>query len=370
MKSFVEFVRAQPVLVISFAAALLTMIAVPPDMKYVDYCNFGVLAELFGLMIAVAGLRSAGIFETLTGFLLKKAGNVRRLSLIFITVCFFTSMVITNDVALITFVPLTILAFAKTGDEKSRIMTIVLETAAANLGSMMTPFGNPQNLFIYDKYGLTAGQFIQTMLPVGTVCLVILLLLSLAIPAVPCTAEHEHHRKISGKRVTVYLLLFAVCIITVFKLLPFWVCAAAAILTALVFDRGLLLKADYALLTTFVCFFVFVGNISRIDAVYSFFSGILAGREILVSSLLSQVISNVPAAVMLSGFTANGTALLVGVNIGGLGTPIASMASLISLQLYRVTGTADSKRYIAVFSAVNFGMLALLLPLCILFFRH
>ena len=154
-----------------------------------------------------------------------------------------------------------------------------------------------------------------------------------------------------------------------FKLLPFWVCAAAAIVTALIFDRWLLLKADYALLLTFVCFFIFVGNISRIDAVYNFFSGILEGSEILVSALLSQMISNVPAAVMLSGFTRNGTALLIGVNVGGLGTPIASMASLISLQAYRLTDRADGKRYIAWFSAVNFGMLALLLTGCILIWQ-
>lgn len=366
MKNVISFCRSQPVLVISFTAAVITMFIVPPDIKYTGYCNLSVLAELFALMIAVAGLRSVGIFERLTGILLKKAGNVRRLAQIFITVCFFSSMLITNDVALITFVPLTILSFAGIDDEKSKILTIVLETAAANLGSMMTPIGNPQNLYIYDEYGLTAAQFVQTMLPTGIISLVCLLALSLMIPEESCSSDHEPHKKISYRLMTVYLLLFAVCIAAVFKLLPFWVCAAAAVITALVFDRFLLLKADYALLTTLVCFFVFVGNISRIDAVYGFFSGIVTGSEIIVSALLSQVISNVPAAVMLSGFTDNGTALLTGVNIGGLGTPIASMASLISLQMYRLTNNADPKRYMAWFSAVNFGMLAFLLAVSML----
>ena len=370
MKSMMSFFRAQPVLVISFVAAAATMFFIPPDAKYVDYCNFSVLAELFALMIAVAGLRSVGLFERLTEILLKKAGTLRRLSLIFVLLCFFSSMLITNDVALITFVPLTILAFAKTEDERSRIMTIVLETAAANLGSMMTPIGNPQNLYIYDRYGLTAAQFVQTMLPIGALSLAALILLTLTIPKTECSSKHEHHKRISYKRMAVYLVLFAVCIAVVFKLLPFWVCAAAAAATALILDRNLLLKADYALLLTFVCFFIFVGNISRIGAVNDFFSGILTGNEILISALLSQVISNVPAAVMLSGFTANGTALLIGVNVGGLGTPIASMASLISLQMYRLTSTAKPKRYIALFSAVNFGMLAIFLLLSVILWQN
>lgn len=369
MKKMMDFCKAQPVLVISFVAALITMIFIPPDSKYVDYCNFSVLAELFALMIAVAGLRSAGIFERLTEFMLKKAGTVRRLARILVIVCFFSSMLITNDVALITFVPLTLLAFAKIDDERSKILTIVLETAAANLGSMLTPIGNPQNLYIYDEFDMTALQFITTMLPIGAISLVCLLLLTMLISKEKCQSRHEHYKKISGRLLVVYSLLFALCIATVFKLLPFWVCAAAAIVTALIFDRWLLLKADYALLLTFVCFFIFVGNISRIDAVYNFFSGILEGSEILVSALLSQVISNVPAAVMLSGFTRNGTALLIGVNVGGLGTPIASMASLISLQAYRLTEKSDGRKYIAWFSAVNFGMLALLLVICMLFPR-
>ncbi|MBQ9383022.1 MAG: citrate transporter [Ruminiclostridium sp.] len=363
------FFKSQPVLVIAFIAAVVTMFFVPPDAQYLGYCNFGVLAELFALMIAVAGLKSAGIFEKLTSALLKKAGSVRRLAQIFTLLCFFLSMLVTNDVALITFVPLTLLTFSAINDDRARIITIVLETAAANLGSMMTPIGNPQNLYIYDEYGLSAGEFIMTMLPAGIISLVCLLLLTLLVPKTACKPAESGAAEISKKLAVIYAILFAVCVITVFKLLPFWVCAAAAIAAAVIFDRKLLLKADYALLATFICFFVFVGNIARIDAVHDFFSGIMAGREILVSALLSQGISNVPAAVMLRGFTANGTALLAGVNIGGLGTPIASMASLISLQFYRKAEGAHSARYLAVFSAVNFAMLALLLAVYIVLIR-
>ena len=151
------FFRAQPVLVIAFAAAVVTMFIIPPDAEYLGYCNFSVLAELFALMIAVAGLKSAGIFEKLTSVLLKRVGSVRRLTQVFTVLCFFSSMLVTNDVALITFVPLTLLTFSAASDSRSTIFTVVLETAAANLGSMMTPIGNPQNLYIYDEYGLTAG---------------------------------------------------------------------------------------------------------------------------------------------------------------------------------------------------------------------
>ncbi len=366
IKKVLSFCKAQPVLIAAFTAAVVTMFFVPPDAQYIDYCNFGVLAELFGLMIAVAGLRSVGIFERLTAFMLKKAGSVRRLSQIFVLVCFFSSMLVTNDVALITFVPLTLLAYAGIHDERSRIITVVLETVAANLGSMMTPVGNPQNLYIYDEFGLNAMQFVSAMLPAGLISLVLILLLSLLIPKTVCDTAKKQQERISGGLTAVYGAVFVLCVLAVFKVIPYPICAAAAVIAALATDRKLLLKADYALLATFICFFIFVGNISRVGEVSAFFSEILAGREVFVSAMLSQVISNVPAAVMLSGFTTNGTALLVGVNLGGLGTPIASMASLISLQFYRSSENASTGKYMAVFTAVNFGMLAVLLAVQLL----
>ena len=365
-RKILSFIKAQPVLTAAFVLAVTTMFFIPPDEQYIGYCNFGVLAELFSLMIAVAGLRGAGVFEKLTSFLLERTGSVRRLSQIFVLVCFFSSMLVTNDVALITFVPLTLLAFAGIDDPRSRIITIVLETVAANLGSMMTPVGNPQNLYIYDEYSLTAMEFVTALLPAGAISLVLIMLLSLLVPKTSCSTERKPPEKISSGKTAVFAALFVLCLLTVFRVLPYPVCAAAAVAAALFTDRKLLLKADYALLATFVCFFIFVGNISRIGEVSAFFSEILTGREIIVSALLSQVISNVPAAVMLSGFTGNGTALMIGVDIGGLGTPIASMASLISLQLYRSSENPQTGRYMAVFSAVNFGMLAILLAVQLL----
>ena len=361
MEKVWKFIKAQPVLVIAFILAVATMFIVPPDREYIGYCNRTVLIELFALMAAVAGLRSIGIFDTVTRVILQKTGTVRRLGAVMILICFFSAMLVTNDVALITFVPLTLLIYSNIKDDKSLILTIVLESAAANLGSMMTPVGNPQNLFLYDKYGLTAMTFVKTMLPVGALGLAAVLLLTLFLPKDKCEAPKRSEAKLPVIKAAVYTGVFVLCIAAVFRLVPDWVCLIAAIAAALICDVKLLLKIDYILLATFVCFFVFVGNIARIDAVSEFFSGILTGRELIVSALLSQVISNVPAAVMLAEFTDNGTQLLLGVDIGGFGTIIASMASLIAFQTYRGSERAQTGKYMGVFTLVNVTLLVLLL---------
>lgn len=361
MEKIRKFIKAQPVMVISFILAVVTMFIVPPDREYIGYCNRTVLIELFALMAAVAGLRSIGIFDKATRLILQKAGTVRRLGAVMILICFFSAMLVTNDVALITFVPLTLLIYGSINDEKSLILTIVLESAAANLGSMMTPVGNPQNLFLYDKFGLTAMIFLKTMLPVGTLGLAAVLGLTLLLPKDKCKAPEPKNEKIPIFKAAVYTGLFLMCIAAVFRLVPDWVCLLAALVAAVICDVKLLMKVDYILLATFVCFFVFVGNIARIGAVSDFFSHILSGKELVVAALLSQLISNVPAAVMLAEFTNQGTALLLGVDIGGFGTIIASMASLIAFQIYRGSKEAKTGKYMTVFTAVNVALLVLLL---------
>ena len=359
----IKFIKSQPVLAISFVAAAVTMFIVPPDAKYAGYINTTVLIELFALMIAVAGFRSVGVFDRATDLMLRKAGTIRRLGLIFILLCFFSSMLVTNDVALITFVPLTLMIFSGIKDERSRILTIVIETAASNLGSMLTPVGNPQNLYIYDHYRLTMMDFVRTMLPSGALSLAALILLTLLLPKTECGTHKSDKSEIKKAPTIAYALLFAACLLVVFRVLPEWVILAAEVIIALVFDWNLLLKADYPLLATFVCFFVFVGNIARVGAVNDFFSEMISGRELIVSILLSQVISNVPAALMLSGFTDNGTELLLGVDLGGLGTIIASLASLISFQFYRKSEGAKAGKYLLVFTGIS---IVLLIPLLIM----
>ena len=363
MRRIISFCKAQPVLVISFFAAVVTACIIPPDREYLGYCNRSVLIELFALMTAVGGLRSVGLFEHATKLLFRMVRNVRQLGVIFIMLCFVSSMLVTNDVALLTYVPLTLLVFQKISGagEREKILTIVLESVAANLGSMLTPIGNPQNLYLFDFYHMGMVDFVRTLLPYGTIGFVCLLLLTLLLSPLPCNTEEQIVKPIPKVQTGGYSILFLFCLLTVFRVVPDWVCLIVAILVALVLDARLLLKVDYALLATFVCFFIFVGNISRIETVRTFFSVILNGREVLVSALLSQCISNVPAAVMLSGFTEQGTALLLGVDIGGFGTLIASMASLIAFQFYRNEEHAHAGKYMLWFSVVNFGMLLVLL---------
>ena len=356
-----KFIRSQPVLVIAFIAAALSMLAVPPDREYPGYINRTVLIQLFALMTAVAGFRSAGIFEKVTAYMLKEAGTLRRLGIVFVVLCWVSSMLVTNDVALLTFVPLTLLIYTGVKDEKSRIITVVLETAAANMGSMLTPIGNPQNIFLYTKYHMSPWEFTSAMLPTGLLSMGIILALTRLLPGTPLETKQEKEGSILKIPAIAFTILFMICLSSVLRLTPDWVCLLAALIIALIIDPKILLKVDYALLATFVCFFVFVGNIARIEPVRDFFSGMIGGRELIVSALLSQFISNVPAAVMLSGFTDNGRELLLGVDIGGLGTIIASLASLISFQIYRKSEGAQPLRYMKYFSVTGFAMLAVLL---------
>lgn len=280
MKRFLQWWKGQPVLGISLLAALVSMCFVPPDAGYLSYCNRAVLIQLFCLMLTVAGLRSIGVFEQVTQNLLKRAGTVRRVGLFLVQLCFFSAMLVTNDVALLTFVPLTLLLFRDIGDEKSRIRVIVLETAAANLGSMMTPVGNPQNLYLYAAYQLHTGDFFRTMLPAGVLSWLVLLGLSFLLPKTPCAGKPGETTLpvIPKKPAAVYLLLFLVCLLTVFRVIPDWLCLVLTAVLVFFCDKKLFAQADYCLLGTFVCFFVFVGNIARVDAVRAFFARRDAGQ--------------------------------------------------------------------------------------------
>lgn len=361
IKHFLQWCKGQPVLLISFIIALISMCIIPPDSQYFSYCNRSVLIQLFCLMITVAGFRSIGVFENMTQFLLRKAGTVRRLGFLLINLCFFSSMLVTNDVALLTFVPLTLLLFQQIKDSKSLIWVIVLETVSANLGSMLTPIGNPQNLYIYAEYELNVISFLKTMLPCGILSYLCLIFLSIKLPRLPCSTLVDITLSIPKKKAFMCLFMFLFCLLTVLRIIPDWICLLVTLIFTIILNYKLFAKVDYALLGTFICFFIFVGNISRISAVQNLFSNIIQEHELIVSILLSQCISNVPATVMLSGFTQNAKSLLLGVNIGGLGTLIASLASLISYQFYSKSKGAKSGHYLMIFSLINFSMLMLLL---------
>lgn len=367
MEKLRKWIQKEAVLVTAAVCALVSMFFCPPSAAYLGYIDLRVLCLLFCLMAVVAGLQECGLFLALAQKLLSGRRKFRLITLSLVLLPFFTSMLITNDVALITFVPFAILVLGLVGRTKDLIWVVVLQTAAANLGSMATPVGNPQNLFLYARYQLGAAQFFQVMGPLTLLCFLGLGIGALCVKNETLQVRFEQEHKIQNPRkLGLFLGLFILCLLSVFRVLPYGLLTGIVALCLLVWDRPLFKAVDYSLLATFVCFFIFAGNLGQLEAVRGFLAGLLEKNTLLTGALASQFISNVPAAVLLAGFTENWKGLLLGTNIGGLGTPIASLASLISLKAYLRHPEAQPGKYLLWFSAVNFGGLALLLGICML----
>lgn len=351
------FLREETVLCASSALAVFSMFIVPPDGQYAGYIDVRVLALLFSLMVVTAGLQKQGVFSVLASALLPKAEHTGQLRLMLVFLCFFSSMFITNDVALITFVPFTVVVYTMAGLRPQMMTVIILQTIAANLGSMLTPIGNPQNLYLYSVSGMSMTEFIKTMAGLTAVSGVLLWLCCVLPRRRLLKSAFEKQRLIPDRKgklcIGFYAVLFFVSLLSVLRILPYQAPLLLAAAGAALTDRSVLKKVDYGLLITFVSFFVFIGNIGRIEAVKDILSEILKGRECIVGFLSSQIISNVPAAVLLSGFTDNWRELLKGVNIGGLGTLIASMASLISYKLYVKEEPEKKMKYLLYFTGMN-----------------
>ena len=369
MKLFKLFLKNETVLCVSFLLAVLSAFVIKPDMLYLTYPDYRTIALLFCLMIIVAGFQSLGIFRMLGHFLITRAGSIRGLSVVMILLSFFSSMVITNDVTLITFVPFTILVLRMSGRVERILKLVVLETIAANLGSMATPIGNPQNLYLYSISDLTAGEFMQAVLPYAGLSLILLVivvfvgkdepLLDVSVKDEPEKRAEKKAGRVLGQAMPLLILLI-LCLLVVFRILPYQPVLICVILVILVIKRKLYLSVDYFLLLTFLCFFVFIGNMKRIPQVSEFLVSAVQGRELLAGILTSQIISNVPAAILLSGFSSDYSALLTGVNLGGLGTLIASLASLISFKFF-VKEYPDKKvAFLKVFTIWNLLFLLVL----------
>lgn len=359
-----SFFRRETVFCVSAVLAVLSMLLVPPDSGYLGYPDYRTLALLFCLMSIVAGFRSLGVFERMGRSLIRRASSLRSLSGVLVLLCFFCSMVITNDVTLLTFVPFTLLVFQMIGQEDRVMFVVILETLAANLGSMATPIGNPQNLYLFSAAQMTAGQFARAVLPYAAVSLALLLAALLLQPAVPVqdtAPEDSPPAALSWRKLLPYLALLVLCLLVVFRLLPYGAALAAVLLVILVMDRRLFRSVDYVLLLTFLCFFVFIGNLKRIPEVNSLLRALVEGHELWAGILGSQVISNVPAAILLSGFTEDFAALLTAVNLGGLGTLIASLASLISYKFFAAAYPRRKGRYFWRFTLWNLLFLAILI---------
>lgn len=373
MKALMKFIKKEIVLWIALALAVLSMFVVKPDSRYLGYVDFRTLAILFCLMAVVAGFKRQGVFELLAEKLLSVAGSVRGMVTVLVLLCFFMSMVITNDVALITFVPFTIAVMGRTEagiKERWLLKTVVMQTIAANLGSMLTPIGNPQNLYLFGLSDLGVGGFVRLMLPYTLLSL--LLLLGWIFCAsrrdkktVDKAAESEgtepgkKRGSGSAERMIAYSVLAVISLLAVGHIIPYWAAFASVLAYTLCRDRKVLSQVDYALLCTFAALFVLIGNIGRIPVFRDFLMRMTEGREIAVSVAASQIMSNVPAAILLSGFTNRIEGLIVGTNLGGLGTMIASMASLISFKYIAAAGERRG-RYFLLFTAANLVFLAVL----------
>lgn len=384
-----ELFQKETVCCIAFLLAVISIFFVSPSKNYISYIDFRVLALLFCLMAVVRGFSSIGVFTRLGTMLLHKVHSLRTLAALFVFLCFFFSMLITNDVALITFVPFTILVLSMADQRQALIPVIVLETIAANLGSMLTPLGNPQNLYLYTISGLSIGAFVRIMLPYSFVSAILLLIFILFLPKdtvstataantanstntvtasntsnVICEAVKA--RKNPRILFTAYLILFLLCLLTVLHILPYQIMFLLVLTGFLLLDYRILKDVDYFLLLTFLCFFIFIGNMKQISLVHELISKLLVHHEVLMGIGASQIISNVPAAILLSGFTDDYSALLIGVNLGGLGTLIASLASLISFKFYTNSEGSDTRRFLGIFTLYNVIFLGVLFVLSLI----
>lgn len=354
------FVKKNVVMVIAFLAAVATSFVVPFDDQYLGYFDFKTLTCLFCVLAVVCALKDIRFFYMLARRIVHLFRNARASILALVYITFIGSMLIANDMALLTFLPLGYLVLTTTRKEKYMPFTFIMQNIAANLGGMLTPFGNPQNLFLYTKFSIPNGEFVSIMAPPFALAVALITVCCIAFVKTDALEVPDEDISLPPARTALYLALFALAIAIVFRGIPYWIGLVIIPTTLLFVDRKALLEVDYPLLLTFVFFFVFAGNMGRIEAVRSFFSNLLSKDTLVFSTLSCQFISNVPSAILLSQFTSNYRALLVGVNIGGVGTLIASLASLITFREYVKHNPGKAGSYIAMFSIFNFGFLIVL----------
>lgn len=366
-KEFISFAKKNAVLLIAICAALITSFIVPPDKEYLGYFDFKTLSCLFSVLAVVCALRNIRFFTILARKIVKLCKNSRLCVLTLVYITFIGSMLIANDMALITFLPLGFFALDSTGKQKYLPFTFIMQNIAANLGGMLTPFGNPQNLYLYTKFNIPTGEFTLIMLFPFIVSIAMITLCCIIFVKSEPLFIIPKEEKLNVKKAIFYAVLFALSILAVFRVVHYLIALWIILIALIIVDHKALAKVDYGLLLTFCAFFVFAGNMSRIPAINTLLSNLLAENTLLFSALSCQCISNVPSAILLSNFTKNYSDLLLGVNIGGVGTLISSLASLITFREYTNLYPSSSGRYLLKFSAFNFTFLILLLMLQTIF---
>ena len=355
-----SFLRKNVVMVVALLAAVVTAFIIPPDRAYLDYFDVKTLTCLFCVLAVVCALKNIRFFYILAKKIVQCFRNAKMAVLALVYITFIGSMLIANDMALLTFLPLGYLVLSSTGKQKYMAFTFVMQNIAANLGGMLTPFGNPQNLYLYTKFTIPTMEFMQIMLLPFLVAVALITVCCLIfVKAEPLTVEDERVQ-LPVWRTVLYLALFALAIAIVFRGIPYWIGLLIIPAVLLAVDRQALKMVDYPLLLTFVFFFVFAGNMARIELVRNIFSGLLGKSTLLFSILSCQVISNVPSAILLSQFTENYRELLLGVNIGGVGSLIASLASLITFREYTAHNPGKTGSYMRTFTLFNFLFLVVL----------
>jgi len=355
------FIKKNAVMLIALIAAIITSIIVPIDKKYINYFDFKTLTCLFCVLAVVCALKNIDFFYLLAKKVVRIFKNARLCILALVYITFIGSMLIANDMALLTFLPLGYLVLTTTKKEKYMAFTFIMQNIAANLGGMLTPFGNPQNLYLYTKFNIPNIEFIKIMAPPFILSVILITICCVIFVKKEELLIDDEKIELNTIKTTIYLMLFSLAIAIVFRTIPYIIGLIVIPITIFFMDRKALKMVDYPLLLTFVFFFVFSGNMSRIESVRDFFSYLLDKSTLVFSTLSCQVISNVPSAILLSQFTENYKELLVGVNIGGVGTLIASLASLITFREYVKHNPKKTGYYIGMFSAFNFGFLAMLL---------
>ena len=353
------FIHRHTVLTIALFLAVVTSFIVKPDREYIGYFDFKTLCCLFCTLAVVCALKNIRFFTYLSRRIVVLAGNLRSAVLCLVYITFIGSMLLANDMALITFLPLGYFVLTRTEKKEYMAFVFIMQNIAANLGGMLTPFGNPQNLYLYSYYKIPNVEFLKIMFPPFILSLIMIIACCFIVKKEPAEIKDDVYYTLDKPKTIIYLVLFALSVCSVLRVFPFYIGVGIATIGVLILDRKAFKTVNYPLLLTFCAFFVFSGNMSRIDAVHRLIGGLLDKNTLLVSVLSCQVISNVPSATLLCKFTSSYAPLLAGVNVGGLGTPIASLASLITLGKYKETGENTAK-YLGKFLLVNFSFLIIL----------
>lgn len=367
MERIKKFIKKQTVFVVALICAIISCFIIPVDKHYIGYFDKNTLMCLFSMMAVICAIQSTNVLQFVSTYMIGKLKNTRMLctGLVFLT--FIASIFIANDMALLTFLPLTVTILKSTKQESKAIYIFLLQNIGANLGGMLTPFGNPQNIYLYNYYNISNKDFFAVMLPVFIASIIVLYIATLLIKKEPLKIYYDCDSKIDKPRLAIYSVLFVIAVLMVLKVIPYTTVTLIVMFTLLIMNRQALKNVDYVLLLTFCAFFVLTGNLSRIEVVTTVLSKVVVGREFWISLLLTQIICNVPTAILVSGFTTNFAPILIAVNIGALGTLISSLASLITFNIYNNNFGGSKLKYILCLTGINLIFLMLITGVAFIF---